>query len=221
MGATMAPGQPLMDGCALPPRLDAGKIVEWDFSPSGPTRIGRGRAGRVRRSPVEHHAQASALPPPGPGSRPTGAGDRNIIPLYVIPNMRLIYNFIPHLKLRVSALRGLGRLRQRASPSRALWTSLPSPPASTSGQDARPAQSHRSARASMSSISQPRSSAGRPARNLPQAWRGAFAFAKYKNLEAWCAVAIELDVAHETGAVRLRRAVSAVGFRPGGQSRAA
>jgi CO/xanthine dehydrogenase Mo-binding subunit len=37
-----------------------------------------------------------------------------------------------------------------------------------------------------------------------------FAFAKYKNLAAYCAVAIELDVEHETGAIRPLRAVAAV-----------
>jgi nicotinate dehydrogenase subunit B len=36
------------------------------------------------------------------------------------------------------------------------------------------------------------------------------AFAKYKNLAAYCAVAVELEVEHETGRVRLLRAVSAV-----------
>jgi len=36
------------------------------------------------------------------------------------------------------------------------------------------------------------------------------AFAKYKNNAAYCAVAIELEVQHETGRVRLLRAVSAV-----------
>ena len=37
-----------------------------------------------------------------------------------------------------------------------------------------------------------------------------FAFAKYKNLAAYCAIAIELEVEHETGQVRLLRAVAAV-----------
>ena len=37
-----------------------------------------------------------------------------------------------------------------------------------------------------------------------------FAFARYKNLGAYCAVAIEVDVEHESGRVRLGRAVAAV-----------
>ncbi len=36
-----------------------------------------------------------------------------------------------------------------------------------------------------------------------------FALSHYKNLGAYCAVAVELKVEHETSCVRLRRAVSA------------
>jgi CO/xanthine dehydrogenase Mo-binding subunit len=37
-----------------------------------------------------------------------------------------------------------------------------------------------------------------------------FAFARYKNLAAYCAVAAEVEVEHETGRTRLVRAVAAV-----------
>ncbi|MFB9266934.1 molybdopterin cofactor-binding domain-containing protein [Bradyrhizobium erythrophlei] len=37
-----------------------------------------------------------------------------------------------------------------------------------------------------------------------------FGFARYKNLEAWCAVAVEIDVARLSGVVRIRRVVAAV-----------
>jgi CO/xanthine dehydrogenase Mo-binding subunit len=41
--------------------------------------------------------------------------------------------------------------------------------------------------------------------------RGAgFAFARYKNLASYCAVALEAEVEHETGAVAVRRVVAAV-----------
>jgi CO/xanthine dehydrogenase Mo-binding subunit len=41
--------------------------------------------------------------------------------------------------------------------------------------------------------------------------RGAgFAFARYKNLASYCAVALEVEVEHETGAVAVRRVVAAV-----------
>jgi nicotinate dehydrogenase subunit B len=39
---------------------------------------------------------------------PEGGGDRNSIPLYRIPNARVVYHFLPAMPLRVSALRALG-----------------------------------------------------------------------------------------------------------------
>jgi CO/xanthine dehydrogenase Mo-binding subunit len=43
----------------------------------------------------------------------------------------------------------------------------------------------------------------------PRRGRG-FAFARYKNLAAYCAIALEVEVARETGLVRVNRAVAAV-----------
>jgi len=37
-----------------------------------------------------------------------------------------------------------------------------------------------------------------------------FAFARYKNLAAYCAIALEVETDHETGRIRVRRAVAAV-----------
>jgi nicotinate dehydrogenase subunit B len=46
-------------------------------------------------------------------------------------------------------------------------------------------------------------------KKTPRRGRG-FAFARYKNLAAFCAVALEVEVARETGMVRITRAVAAV-----------
>jgi CO/xanthine dehydrogenase Mo-binding subunit len=48
------------------------------------------------------------------------------------------------------------------------------------------------------------------AKSLPRGHGGGFAFARYKNHAAYCAVAIEVEVARETGRVRPIRAVAAV-----------
>lgn len=37
-----------------------------------------------------------------------------------------------------------------------------------------------------------------------------FGFARYKNLEAWCAVAVEIEVQRQSGVVQVRRVVAAV-----------
>src|SRR5262249_4784667 len=48
------------------------------------------------------------LPRPQPIPQPEGGGDRNAIPLYSIPGLRVVHHFIPQMPLRVSALRSLG-----------------------------------------------------------------------------------------------------------------
>ena len=48
------------------------------------------------------------------------------------------------------------------------------------------------------------------AERLPSAHRRGFAFARYKNLAAYCAVGMEVEVARDTGRTRVIRAVAAV-----------
>jgi CO/xanthine dehydrogenase Mo-binding subunit len=45
---------------------------------------------------------------------------------------------------------------------------------------------------------------------LPRGHGRGFAFARYKNLAAYCALALELSVEHETGEIKLGRVVAAV-----------
>ncbi|MGH7105539.1 MAG: molybdopterin cofactor-binding domain-containing protein [Acetobacteraceae bacterium] len=47
-------------------------------------------------------------PEPRPISLPDGGGDRNALPIYRIPNLRVDYRFVPTMPVRVSALRSLG-----------------------------------------------------------------------------------------------------------------
>lgn len=49
--------------------------------------------------------RANPLPAPRPWS---GGVDRNALPLYELPNQRVVKHFVPDMPLRVSALRGLG-----------------------------------------------------------------------------------------------------------------
>ena len=46
--------------------------------------------------------------PPAPIPLPEGGGDRNAIPLYDLPNVRVVHDFVPAMPLRISAMRGLG-----------------------------------------------------------------------------------------------------------------
>lgn len=184
----------------------AGKIVEWDFGVWTDTHSTRpGGAGSTLVG--QHIASAFTLPPPGPGAQPTGAGDRNIIPLYAIPNVRLLYHYTPHLKLRVSALRGLGAYANVFA-IESFMDEL------ANAAEIDPVEFRLNNLEDKRAIDVVRLAAekfGWQAREkLPEGRGRGFAFARYKNLAAYCAVAIELEVNHETGEIKLRRAVSAV-----------
>jgi CO/xanthine dehydrogenase Mo-binding subunit len=141
-----------------------------------------------------------------PIPQPEGGGDRNAIPLYALPNARVVHHFIPVAPVRSSALRSLGayhnvfaiesfmdelalqakvdpvafRLRHMADPRARDVIALA---AREFGWDA----------------------------YRPQPGRGrGVAFARYKNLGAYAAVALEVEVARDTGYVRITRAVAAV-----------
>ena len=187
--------------------LDAGgNIVGWDYNvwsdthSTRPSAAGNTLVGR-------HIAAPFPLQPADPGSQPTGYGDRNIIPLYKIPNLRLIYNFVPHQKLRVSALRGLGAYANVFA-----IESFMDELAAAAGTD--PVEfrlRHLVDPRAQDVVKLAAEKFGWKAGAKPADGRGqGFAFAKYKNLACYCAVAIELKVEHETGRVRLIRAVSAV-----------
>jgi nicotinate dehydrogenase subunit B len=62
----------------------------------------RGGAGNLMAAWHREDPIAQPLP------LPEGGGHRNAAPLYNIPNARILYDFIPAMPLRVSALRSLG-----------------------------------------------------------------------------------------------------------------
>ena len=186
--------------------LDAqGRIVEWDYQVWTDTHSTRpGGAGSTLAG--IHIAAPFTPPPPNPGAQPAGAGDRNIIPLYRVPSMRLLYQFRPHGAVRVSALRGLGAYANVFA-----IESFMDELAAAAGADPvefrlRHLEEPRAAEV----IRRTASAFGWPAdARLPKGRGRGFAFSRYKNLGAYCAVAVELEVEHETGRVRLLRAVSA------------
>jgi nicotinate dehydrogenase subunit B len=184
----------------------AGNIVSWKYAVWSDTHSGRpGGAGATLVG--QHIARAFTPPPPAAGSQPTGFGDRNIIPLYRIPNTSLVYNFVPHQRLRVSSLRGLGAYANVFA-----IESFMDELAKEAGADPVAFRlKHLDDPRAIDAVKLAAEKFGWDAGHKRAPGRGhGFAFAKYKNLAAYCAIAVELAVEHETGAVRLLRAVSAV-----------
>ncbi|MEW6763349.1 MAG: molybdopterin cofactor-binding domain-containing protein [Pseudomonadota bacterium] len=182
-----------------------GMIADWHYevwSQSHNTRPGK--AGNLLAA--THLARPFAPPAPKPIPQPEGSGDRNAVPYYALPNARVVHRFQPQGVLRTSALRSLGaycnvfaiesfmdELAQaaRLDPVAFRLRHL---------LDARAIETVRMAAAKFGWDAYQR----KPGRG-----RG-FAFARYKNLAAYCAVALEVEVALDTGFVRIVRADAAV-----------
>src|SRR5439155_19081930 len=182
-----------------------GRIQAWDYSVRSCVHATRpGPAGNLM--PAWHRAQPLAQPVPKPLPLPEGGGHRNAAPLYTIPNARVMYEFMPEMPLRVSALRGLGAYMNIFSIESFID------------------ELAREARADpidfrLKHLDDPRARAvitnaaerfGWPAFDRrPGRGRG-FAFARYKNLAAYLALAVEVSLDRESGRVRLVRASAAV-----------
>ena len=182
-----------------------GNIVAWQYDVWTNAHSTRpGGAGNLL--PAWHLAAPFAQPPPRPIPLPEGGGDRNAIPLYKLPNVRVVHHFVPAMPLRVSALRALGAYMNIFS-----IESFIDELAKGAGADpvefrlrhmedtrARDVITTAATRFGWSNFA-------------PAKGRGrGFAFARYKNLGAYVALAIEVEVEHETGRMRVLRAVAAV-----------
>jgi nicotinate dehydrogenase subunit B len=185
---------------------DGGKIADWNFEVWSNTHSMRpGGAGSMLAA--QHMAQAFAVPAPRPIPLPEGGGDRNAIPIYSFPNAHVTHHFIPAMPLRVSSMRALGAYHNVFS-----IESFMDELASVAGVD--PVEfrlSHLEDQRGRDVIEKAAQGFGWMKDQRPPQDRGfGFAFARYKNLAAYCAIASEVEVNRETGRARLVRAAAAV-----------
>ncbi len=186
--------------------LDAGgSIVDWQYEVwSGSHNTRPGKAGNLLAA--THLARPFTPPVPKPIPQPQGSGDRNAIPYYTLPNARVTHRHQVAGPLRTSALRSLGAYcnvfaiesfmdelarAAKADPVTFRLRHL---------QDARAIEVVKMAAARFGWAGY---------KKTLRRGRG-FAFARYKNLAAYCAIALEVEVALDTGFVRITRAVAAV-----------
>ena len=165
---------------------------------------------RRRRRTLARATHRGGLPgaaAPRPGSQPNGCGDRNIVPLYRSPNIRLTYHFVPHEKLRVSALRGLGAYGNVF----AIESFMDELAAAAEIDPVQFRLKHLADARATDVVKLVAERFGWKADAKLSRGRGqGFAFARYKTLAAYCAVAVEARGRARDRPDRLIRAVSAV-----------
>ncbi len=137
---------------------------------------------------------------------PPGLGDRNAVPLYAIPNKRVLYHFVKQMPLRTSALRALGAygnvfalesfmdelaLVAQADPVEFRLRHLEDPRA-------------------VAVVEKAAEEFGWSSDPLPPNLGRGFAFARYKNMAAYLALALDLEVEPATGRVKVGRVTAAV-----------
>ncbi|MEH2559886.1 nicotinate dehydrogenase subunit B [Bradyrhizobium algeriense] len=183
-----------------------GKIADWHFDVWSNTHSMRpGGAGAMLAA--QHMAQPFAVPAPRPLPLPEGGGDRNAIPIYTFPNAQVVHHFIPAMPLRISAMRALGAYHNVFS--------IESFMDELAGlADADPVEfrlKHLEDQRGRAVIEKAALGFGwKRGQKAPRDRGFGFAFARYKNLAAYCAIASEVEVNRETGRPRLVRAVAAV-----------
>ena len=188
--------------------LDAsGQIVDWQYRIWSNTHNNRiENAGRLM--PAWFLAKPFTPAPPKPIPMPEGGGDRNSIPLYRIPNVSVLYHFIPDMPVRVSAMRSLGAYHNIFTIESFIDELAFAAHADPVAFRLRHLDDPR-ARAVIERAAQRFGWHVDPATRTHPNGVG-FAFAMYKNLMAYCAIAVEIAFDRDTGHVTIERVVSAV-----------
>jgi CO/xanthine dehydrogenase Mo-binding subunit len=185
---------------------DSGTIADWNFEVWSNTHSMRpGGAGSMLAA--QHMAQPFAVPVAKPIPLPEGGGDRNAIPIYKFPNAHVVHHFIPDMPVRISAMRALGAYHNVFS-----IESFMDELAVAAGADAIEFRlKHLDDPRGRDVIAKAAQEFGwQKGQKAPRNRGYGFAFARYKNLAAYCAIASEVEVNSETGRPRLVRAVAAV-----------
>ncbi|MBT2246278.1 xanthine dehydrogenase family protein molybdopterin-binding subunit [Sphingobium sp. BHU LFT2] len=198
-------------GCAMVTKVEAAigpdhKIVHWDYdvwSNSHNNRPVHAGGYAVAQQVVPSFEMQESKPIP----MPEGDGDRNANPLYALDNMNIRYHFVPEMPLRVSALRSLG-----AHLNIYTLESMMDDLAIEAGIDPLDFRlAHMKDNRARDVMIEATRKFGWANRPEGDGRRGCgLAFAQYKNIGAYCALAMEIEVERETGVITVHRVTAAV-----------
>ncbi|HYM35673.1 MAG TPA: molybdopterin cofactor-binding domain-containing protein, partial [Steroidobacteraceae bacterium] len=200
-------------GSAMAMKMDAsldanGNVAQWShelWSHSHSTRPGSSRG--VNLLAARHLEKPLPVELPTEGVPPAGASDRNSVPLYDFPNVKVTKHFIPETALRTSALRTLGgyaNVFALESFMDELATAANIDPVDFRLRHMKDDR----ARAVIEAAARRANWKPKHRGDGTNGW--GFAFAKYKNLACYCAIAVNVRVDRRAGNVRVLQAVAAV-----------
>jgi CO/xanthine dehydrogenase Mo-binding subunit len=193
-----------------------GAITHWRSDIFSPSHNGRpGRAGNLLAGPEMDPPFATPTPRPIP--MPEGGGDRNGVPLYRMADAKVVSRFIPSSPVRVSALRSLGGFMNVVA-IECLMDELALAgrfdPVAFRLQNLDDERAIAVIKAAADRFGWSRRAKG------PGLQGSGFAFARYKNLAAYCAVAMQVRVDPKNGEAKVGKVVAAVdageAVNPGG-----
>lgn len=182
-----------------------GRIASWAcdlWSNTHSTRPGGAGALLAGR----HKVPPFAPQPPQLRINPSGNGDRNANPPYLLSNKRVLWHFLPDMPLRVSALRALGAYANVF----AIESSIDELAIMAGADPVAFRLNHLDDPRARAVIELAAERFGWSSTALPSGRGKGFGFARYKTLAAYLAVALEVEVDKDTGRTRVLRAVSAI-----------
>ncbi len=145
-----------------------------------------------------------AQPKPVNAGGPNFAADRNAIALYDFPGQEVLTQFITEMPLRVSSHRGLGAYANVF----AIESFIDELAHGTQADPVEYRLRHMKDERARDAIAKAAEAFGWSTwRKTPGRGRG-IAFAKYKNIAGYCAVALEVEVNRQNGRIRVLRAVA-------------
>jgi len=181
---------------------DSGRIVSWrhEFWSNGHTHR-PGRAKLPTLTAAAHLAKPFEISPAVNPALPAGGADRNCIPIYDFVDLLVVNNYVREMPLRSSSLRSLGAFGNVFA-----IESFMDECAAAVGADPVEFRLKHLTDARGRAVMEKAAEAMRAFRKTENRGRG-IAFAKYKNLGAYCAVVAEVEATHELRVTRLVAAV--------------
>ena len=181
---------------------DSGRIVSWrhEFWSNGHTHR-PGRAKLPTLTAAAHLAKPFEISPAVNPALPAGGADRNCIPIYDFADLLVVNNYVREMPLRSSSLRSLGAFGNVFA-----IESFMDECAAAVGADPVEFRLKHLTDARGRAVIEKAAEAFHAFRKTENRGRG-IAFAKYKNLGAYCAVVAEVEATHELRVTRLVAAV--------------